>query len=549
MIPTGVLVTKPPPTADDSGHGPREDYRALWEDRFRRLDALLGDEQVTDHLRRQAVRRLEIVALITLAEVLVLWLAVNLVQGTFLEEFDSPLRWTFPVALFAASIGIVAVIRRKLLSSATVVRLGLVYQVVISFGIAGGTYVGAFEGVTAGAISFDRVGLTFVGPWMLLFSVLVPAPPREALVALIASATAVPLTYLAQVPGQLAPALPAAEFGLVFVLPYVVAAALSYVAARVVHGLGVEVRRAYDLGSYRLEALLGRGGMGEVWRASHHTLARPAAIKLIRPEALGQQPRVAGARFEREAQAIASLESPHTVALYDFGSTEDGTLFYVMELLDGVDLEELVRTYGPMPAERVTHVLRQACASLAEAHARAIIHRDIKPANIYLCRRALEHDVVKVLDFGLAKRVATETVKPDVRLTHPEVVAGTPAYLAPEIAMGGTVDGRADLYALGCVAFWLLTGRLVFEAPTIAAMLVAHARETPSAPSSVSPFPVSEALDRIILDCLAKDPSARPPSAAALAERLAAVPFAQPWTPAAAAQWWTAHRPAAGRIG
>jgi serine/threonine-protein kinase len=398
--------------------------------------------------------------------------------------------------------------------------------------------------VRAEAIRFDHFGLTFVGPWMMLFSVLVPAAPREALVALLASATAVPLTYLVQVPSLLAPALPASKFVLVFVVPYMATAGLSYVAARIVHRLGVEVRRAHELGSYRLEALLGRGGMGEVWRASHHTLARPAAIKLIRPEVLGDEPAITSARFEREAQAIASLQSPNTVALYDFGATPDGTLFYVMELLDGVDLDELVRRHGALPAERVTHILRQACASLAEAHARAIIHRDIKPANIYLCRRALEHDVVKVLDFGLVKRLAPEG-GPGEQLTHPEIITGTPAYLAPEIALGGVVDGRADLYALGCVAFWLLTGRIVFEAPTVTAMLLAHAHEAPRRPSSLAESPVPEALDRVVLDCLAKDPAARPPNAAALAERLAAVPLARPWTPAAAAQWWAANRPAA----
>jgi serine/threonine-protein kinase len=280
--------------------------------------------------------------------------------------------------------------------------------------------------------------------------------------------------------------------------------------------------------------------MGEVWRASHRTLARPAAIKLIRPEALGDDPAVATARFEREAQAIASLQSPNTVALYDFGATPDGTLYYVMELLDGVDLERLVRDHGPLPPERVIHILRQVCASLAEAHARDIIHRDIKPANIYLCRRALEHDVVKVLDFGLVKRLAPEAAA-DVQLTHPEIVAGTPAYLAPEIVTGGVVDGRADLYALGCVAFWLLTGRLVFQGATAAALIIAHAREAPPRPGSLVEVP--EALDRIVLDCLAKDPAGRPANAEALSEQLAAVPLARPWTPAAAAGWWSGQAP------
>ena len=501
-------------------------------------------DQAAEHLQRRAVRRLELVAWLTLAVQLLVWLAVNLVQGTLAEEFTTALEWGFPFGVAAGSLGMALLTRNQRLTPATVVRFGLIYQVVISFGMAGGTYVGAFERMVPEAIQFDSVGLTFVGPWMLLFSVLVPAPPREALAALLMSAVAVPLTYLAQVPSHLAPALPVGRFALIFVLPYLVVTGMAYIATRIVNQLGVEVRRAYELGSYRLETLLGRGGMGEVWRASHRTLARPAAIKLIRPESLGGDPGLAADRFEREAQAIASLESPHTVALYDYGSTPEGTLFYVMELLDGVDLEELVREYGPLPPERVSHILRQACASLAEAHARGIIHRDIKPANIYLCRRALEHDVVKVLDFGLVKRSRSDGAA-GVVVTHPELVTGTPAYLAPETTMDGVVDQRADLYALGCVGFWLLTGRLVFEAATLTGMLVAHARETPPRPGVMAPLPVPEALDRLLLDCLEKDPTARPQSAAAIAERLAAIPFARPWSAEAAAQWWGMNRPLA----
>jgi serine/threonine-protein kinase len=502
---------------------------------------------VADAVRRRAVRRLQLVGALTFASQLVVWLAVNLVQGTLAEEFSTPLEWGFPVGVMVASLGIILLSRSPRLDPAKVIRFGLFYLVVISFGIAAGSYLGAFKGAAADSISFDRVGLTFVAPWMLMFSVLVPAPPGEALVALLASAAAVPLTYLVQVPSQLAPALPASTFGLIFVLPYLVVAWMSYVATRVVNQLGVEVRRAYELGSYRLEALLGQGGMGEVWRASHRTLARPAAIKLIRPESLGDEPGMAAARFEREAQAIASLESPNTVALYDYGSTPDGTLFYVMELLDGVDLEELVRQYGPVPAERAVHILRQAAASLAEAHACGIVHRDIKPANIYLCRRAREHDVVKVLDFGLVRRSASDTAGDAAAAvrTHPDIIAGTPAYLAPEIIMGSSADGRTDLYALGCVAFWLLSGRLVFEAATAPAMLVAHAHSTPPSPSQVATSPVPEALDRLVLDCLAKDPATRPQSAEEFGERLAAVPVTRLWTASAAAEWWAANRPTA----
>jgi serine/threonine-protein kinase len=502
-----------------------------------------GDD-VASHLLQRSVHRLQLVAgFLFLAELLT-WVLVNLAQGTLASEFQSLYQWSPPVGVMAASALIVVIARSRRFTAQTVVRLGLIYQVVVSLGIAAGSYLGAFEGLSPADFTFDRIGITFVGPWMLFFSVLVPARPREALAALLLSATTVPVVYLIQVPGGHAPALPPTTFALVFVLPYLLGTAFSYVAARIVHQLGVEVRRAQELGSYRLETLLGRGGMGEVWRASHRMLARPAAIKLIRPDALGDDPHVAAARFEREAQAIASLESPHTVELYDFGTTEDGTLYYVMELLDGVDLEDLVRRFGPLPAERAVHVLRQACASLGEAHARGVVHRDVKPANIYLCRRALEHDVVKILDFGLAKRLASGTGPEAARLTRAELVAGTPAYLAPEVALGeGVVDGRADLYALGCVAFWLLTGRLVFDMRTPPALMIAHVRETPSPPSAHAEQPVPDALDRVVLDCLAKNPAARPQTAGALADRLGAVPLPEAWTPARAARWWETYRP------
>jgi serine/threonine-protein kinase len=501
--------------------------------------------QIAEHLRRQAVRRLEMVAWLTLSIQWTVWLAVNLVQGTLAREFSTPLEWGFPVGVMAASLGIILLTRRKYRNPDRLVRLGLVYQVLVSFGIAAGGYYGAFQNLPASEFTFDRIGLTFVGPWMLVFSVMVPALPREALLALLASASAVPLAYLTQIPSGLAPPLPAATFGLIFVLPYLAVAAMAYAAARVINQLGVEVREAQELGSYRLEAPLGRGGMGEVWRASHRMLARPAAIKLIRPESLGVAPGLMSARFEREAQAIASLQSPNTIALYDFGSTPEGTLFYVMELLDGVDLEELVRQHGPLPPERVVYIVRQACGSLAEAHARGIMHRDIKPANIYLCRRALEHDVVKVLDFGLVRQIASSAAQAGTVATQPDLVPGTPAYLAPEIIMGEEVDARADIYALGCVAFWLLTGRLVFPATTEAAMLVAHAQAAPEVPSRLAPSPLPEALNRLVLDCLAKDPAARPASAVLLADRLSAIAVARPWSPAAAADWWAQHRPLA----
>jgi serine/threonine-protein kinase len=258
-----------------------------------------------------------------------------------------------------------------------------------------------------------------------------------------------------------------------------------------------------------------------------------------------QDPKSAGlavTRFRREAEAAAQLRSPHTVELYDFGETEDGTLYFVMELLQGMDLETLVRREGPLPQERVIHILRQVCESLEEAHASGLVHRDIKPANIHVGRVGLRHDFVKVLDFGLVKSVMPAAGE-DSMATAAGLTPGTPAYMAPELALGEPVDGRADLYALGCVAYYLLTGQLVFEAASGFQMIAKHIQETPIPPSQRTELPVAPELDRVILTCLAKRPENRPQSAAELDRMLAEIDVA-PWGEAEATRWWQMHQPA-----
>jgi serine/threonine-protein kinase len=329
---------------------------------------------------------------------------------------------------------------------------------------------------------------------------------------------------------------------LIFAGPHLLAAGLAYLSARAIYRLGQDVKRAQEMGSYRLVDRLGSGGMGEVWSARHRMLARPAAVKLIHPDSLGVDANEASvliSRFEREAQVTASLQSPHTVELYDFGTTEDGTFYYVMELLEGIDLEQLVTQFGPQPPERTVHLLRQACASLGEAHRRGLVHRDVKPANVYLCQRAFQHDFVKVLDFGLVKWHAAVTADADLHLSRAGTILGTPSYMAPEIARGeDAIDGRADLYAVGCLAYWLLTGRLVFEASNFAAMLVAHANEQPSPPSTHTRQPVPASLDAAVLACLEKNPNERVQTAEELVALLDQVQLADEWTQERAAQWW-----------
>jgi serine/threonine-protein kinase len=301
-----------------------------------------------------------------------------------------------------------------------------------------------------------------------------------------------------------------------------IAAVFAWFGTRIVYGLGKEVAEARELGSYHLGELLGKGGMGEVYKATHRMLARPSAIKLIRPEMLGggsaAAAQVAVKRFHREATAAASLRSPHTVELYDFGVTADQTLYFVMELLEGMDLERLVRQKGPLPAARVIHILRQVCESLEEAHSAGLVH----------------------LDFGLVKSVEPTTDEHSLA-TAAGLAPGTPAYMAPEMAMGEAIDGRADLYALGCVAYYLLTGRLVFEAANGMQMIARHMQDAPVSPSERAELPVPAALENLVMTCLAKRPADRPASAARLSDALAAIPGAV-WGQAEAGQWWEANR-------
>ncbi len=349
--------------------------------------------------------------------------------------------------------------------------------------------------------------------------------------------------------------------------------------------------RAKQLGSYQLVERLGLGGMGEVWRAEHQLLARRAAIKLVRSDIAGDAAHAAliHERFRREAQTLASMRSRHTIELYDYGVTGDGTFFYVMELLDGFDLSQLVKTWGPLPAARVISILAQACSSLAEAHAAGLLHRDIKPANLVLCRAADEVDIVKVLDFGIVHRVseiavpraATQGEKrrrlqtssatragadaptalgtkptsrpPELpgeppssdgsRLTVDGSVIGTPGYIAPEQAIAATLDPRGDVYSLGCVAWYLLTGREVFGGGTVDEILLAHVdMPVPELRPLVTGWLPAE-LEAVITRCLGKDPVDRP-DARELAQALRDidVPSEHAWTVDTATAWWAEPR-------
>jgi serine/threonine-protein kinase len=421
-----------------------------------------------------------------------------------------------------------------------ILDLGLVYLILVSFGI------GLIWHVRTTPLPEPEPNFTWVGPLVLLFAAIIPNSPLKILTAGLISAS-MPLIGMVIVRDLVVTASDAWRQALLMHFPDFMLVGLAVVIARVVAGLGQEVAKARELGSDQLGELLGEGGMGQVYRATHRFLARPAAIKLIRPEMVGAgngdeaASDVAIKRFKREAMAAANLRSPHTVELYDFGVTDDRTFYFAMELLEGMSLDELVRRTGPLPAERVIHILAQVCESLEEAHARGLVHRDIKPANIHLGRLGLRHDFVKVLDFGLVK--STQVDEGDRSLaTAAGLTPGTPAFMAPEMALGETVDGRADLYALGCVGYYLLTGRPVFEGDNAMQVLAKHLNANPVPPSKHSTAPIPAELERIILACLAKDPAYRPASAGVLAEMLAAVP-APEWGERQAAAWWRSHAP------
>jgi serine/threonine-protein kinase len=385
--------------------------------------------------------------------------------------------------------------------------------------------------------------ISWTGAVILMFSAIVPNTRTKTLLAGLVAASMNPVGMLwARARGSW-------DFGpasnaLLMHYPDYLLVGVAVVISHVVTTLGRQVAKAREMGSYQLGELLGRGGMGEVYKASHRMLARPAAIKLIRPEMLGgNDPAMAAraiVRFRREAEAAAQLRSAHTVDLYDFGVTKDQTLYLVMEFLDGMDLESLVRQYGPMPAARVIHVLRQACDSLEEAHARGLVHRDIKPANLHLGRVGCRDDFVKVLDFGLVKTPAAGSAQS--LATVEGVIMGTPAYMAPEMALGDTVDPRADLYALGCVAYYLLTGEQVFTGDTVLKVITQHIQAVPVPPSERTELAIPATLEQLVLACLAKKPEERPQNARQLAQSLATID-GMTWGEEEAARWWRQHHP------
>jgi len=432
------------------------------------------------------------------------------------------------------SLGLFAVARLKKVRPQHVADLGNVYLFCIALSL------GILRHSQASSASDLLRQVSPVVIPILAFGALIPSVPSKALTVLLVAAAMDPAGLVLM---RAYTHYSVRELLIVLASP-LLAALVAHQISNVVHRLTEGIAKAREVGSYKLVERLGVGGMAEVWRANHRMLRRPAAVKLIRPKVLMDHGPADSERllrlFTREVRTTASLRSPHTIQVYDFGVTREGAFYYVMELLDGVDLMTLVERFGAQPPERIVHLMKQVCHSLREAHARSFVHRDVKPANILTCAVGGDFDFVKVLDFGLV----LDRHLTSLELEDEKQFVGTPAVMAPEmLRFQAPVDARADLYALGCVGYWLLTGKRIFEASTRHDMLVMHAHQKPISPSKRVDFPIHAGLEAIVMGCLEKNPNKRPQTARELSDALSTLKFDHPWTDERAELWWKQNRP------
>ncbi len=461
---------------------------------------------------------------------------------------DEVVRFASLGVQWALTLGMLLLARSGKVPPHRLLDIGLVFEVAIVALLSASSAEVRWYGESESVLGWSPAAVL-----ILIYPAIVPNTLKKTFIASTVAAITEPLAVLAIIVTK-GESMPSFQNWIAHGWPLVVAVALATLNSRIIYNMGEKLTRVKSAGSYHLIEKLGEGGMGEVWRAEHRMLARPAAVKLILPERLGddaESRRIALGRFEREAQVTATLRSPHTIELFDFGASRDGTFYYVMELLDGMDLDSLIEDFGPQPPGRVVHLMRQACHSLSEAHLAGIIHRDIKPANMFVCRYGGDLDFIKVLDFGLVKhrdvrRKGDEGSTDDARLAETAAmltqigkIAGTPAFMAPELALGDSdLDGRVDIYALGCVGYWLLTKQLVFEKFSTRDMLLAHVGTAPDRPSTRGDFEIPAKLEDVILHCLEKDRKDRPPDAKTLSRMLADLDLEREWTEEKKEHWW-----------
>jgi eukaryotic-like serine/threonine-protein kinase len=481
---------------------------------------------------REGVRRLRWVAGLMFATTVFFFVVDQVAAPPDVPPSARTLSLIASAAQATMSLAVIFLASRATMDPRPLLDLAFVYEVLSALCVSLASHVVP--------LTLERAqrGWSGVAVIALAYPLVIPNTRGKVVLATLATAAMDPVGLLIQVTAGLP--VPARQPMIQEFAPTVVGAVLGILLSRLIFRISVEASRARELGSYRLVEPLGAGGMGEVWRAEHRMLARPAAIKLIRADRSSGGSRELQRRFEREARATARLSSPHTVQIYDYGTTDEGTFYYVMELLEGFDLDTLVRKFGPLPPERAIHLLQQACLSLAEAHQRGFTHRDIKPANIYVCHYGIQYDFVKILDFRLVKSSGGIDAA-EGTLTAVGTIAGTPGYMSPEMALGRDVDSRADTYSLACVGYWLITGRPVFDENSAVELLMAHARTPAPRLSERTHTPLPKGLEEILLSCLEKDPEDRPGSVEELAAVMEAIPLPEPWTPARARRWWLDH--------
>jgi hypothetical protein len=512
------------------------------------LASLAGE---TDTLRRSRLLAASVFLAATYG-LLAVWVFASLNPGTLTVDGS---RYSLRVGLLVLRCILATVVAGVLTSEVSLTRkqlrvveyvlfLGLVLLTTASLYFVGLDLMRRGPDYTIITLAFLKDGVIQMLVLMMIYGTLIPNSPVVAARVLAAIFVGpVAATYLLTLNADIAPILAQlreAEEGGSNILLLAIGMMLATYGSFLVNGLRTQLHQARKFGQYRLIRKLGEGGMGEVHLAEHQLLKRPCALKLIKAEA-GADP-IALARFEREVQSAARLTHPNTIEIFDYGHTDDGTFYYVMEYLQGMSLAELLREAGPLPPGRVIYLFRQACAGLAEAHGLGLVHRDLKPANMFVAVRGGESDVAKVLDFGLVK----VTQDPDAAaLTSDMTISGTPLFMAPEQAVGDrSLDARADIYALGAMMYFALTARPPFTGESAFAVMMAHARDPVVPPSQVLPGTPDD-LECVILRCLAKKPDDRYASVKALGEALDACASAATWGANRADAWWATKRLAA----
>lgn len=484
-----------------------------------------------DVVLRQRLKMVSIIFFVTFSILFIKNLIVGSPQLGSASEF---VRWTHLIALIANGV-----IAWRMCSNCSHVQGNLRIVEWIIFGTSSILFVFITFAVLVTSAA-DGFLYPVESPWLILiftYALLIPNSWQRAMIMMtpMALAPVVVTTFAVAFVQEVQETLMDERFRMILLqsgMVMTIAVVIATWGVRTIRSLRTAAFEARKLGQYRLKKLLGRGGMGEVHLAEHTLLKRPCAIKLIRPE-MTENPETLK-RFEREVQSTAQLTHWNTIEIYDYGMAEDGTFYYVMEYLPGLNLDQIVEEHGCMPVSRVIHLLKQTCDALSEAHSKGLVHRDIKPANIFAAKRGGTYDVAKLLDFGL---VRSDDLEVDSKLTQEGKVTGSPLYMSPEQASGDAVDGRSDIYALGCVAYYLLTGRPPFLETKPVKLILAHIQTVPQSPRTLRED-IPEEIERIVMKCLEKRPEDRFQSIDDLRSALVSTTDNGRWTREMATQWW-----------